>query len=88
MKDLQQEGQAPGASELTSSSSVSGVENDVTYSSSDTTYGTENESPKEVHNGDETCHDNQELQIPDARKWSPKYKLFVSFSAIISYFFM
>ena len=80
--------QDTGVTKSTSRSIMPGVEHDAAYSSSDTTYGTESETPKEVPNGNDTGHDSPELQVPDARQWSLKYKLFVSFSAIISYFFM
>ncbi|KAJ5289088.1 MFS general substrate transporter [Penicillium angulare] len=32
--------------------------------------------------------DDQDIKVPDARQWSKKYKLFVSFCAIFSYFFI
>jgi hypothetical protein len=65
-----------------------GVENGVPNITADIAYGAKAPSAEDVSNGNEACCNDQENQVPDARQWNLKYKLFVSFSAICSYFVM
>ena len=88
MTNPKQGHQTPSVSDSTSESTLCGVENGAPTVSADTAYDAEEKNATEVSNGDEACCNHQELQVPDARHWSLKYKLFVSFSAICSYFVM
>jgi hypothetical protein len=80
MEALEKGHQSPGVSESTSGSLVSGLENGGPITTVGTAAG--NHSKKAPNDND------QELQVPDARDWNMKYKLFVSLSAICAYFVM
>lgn len=85
--------QTPESYELGSQSPVGGAENRASTVTSDTA------SDAKVNS--KATSNEQELKMmgalkwyqwhykyDDARKWSQKYKLFVSFGAILSFFFM
>lgn len=86
MTNLEQEHQMPGVRK--SESTVCGVENGMPTVMADTASDAEEKTATEVSNGNEACCNHRELQVPEARHWNLKYKLFVSFSAICSYFVM
>ncbi|KAJ5931857.1 hypothetical protein N7516_006346 [Penicillium verrucosum] len=88
MTNLEQGHQTPAVCQSTLGSSVRGVENGASTVTADTAYDAEDNNAKEVSNGNEACFNDQNLRVPNARHWNSKYKLFVSFSAISSYFVM
>ncbi|CAI7642896.1 unnamed protein product [Penicillium pancosmium] len=81
METLEKGNQSPGVSESTSGSLVSGLENGGPITTVGTSYEPAGNHIKKVPNDK-----GQELQVPDARDWNMKYKLFVSLSAICAYF--
>lgn len=86
MTDLGQGLQPPGVREFTLDNPMCEVINDASTFTGGLAHDVKDNNAKEVYNGDEAFGIDQELRMSDARHWNPKYKLFVSFSAILSYF--
>lgn len=85
--------QTPQSYELGSQSPVGGAENRTSTVTSDTASDAK-VNIKAASNGKRLCVEGDvkwyqwHWKHPDARGWNPKYKLFVSFGAILSFFFM
>ncbi|KAJ6021300.1 MFS general substrate transporter [Penicillium herquei] len=87
MTDLEQEHQTPQVTEPAPGSAAGSVDNGLDGTLGGVSNGGE-KNEEQVVNSNHDSSENQNIEVPDARSWSKKYKLFVSFSAIFSYFFI